>query len=142
MVFGLKHIPILANANWKQLAIDTVWIWSVSALGGFIIGFAFSRVGVSESSYRALVAISDTNIFLLFLTTLVICLIKKRSASHVFLLVWAGWLTSLINVITQDTISLMNWAEGLLLLFPVMFLAKLIAYVFWKIWNYFNIQNT
>ena len=118
-------MSILENVNWKQIAIDTVWVVAVTFVGGFILGWAFLMTNVQDTPAAALAEIYQS-FLLVFLTSLVIFLFRKRSNSHAFLFVLALWLTGFPDVFYG--LPVVQWFLSIIWVFGLVFSAKLISH--------------
>ena len=119
-------MSIFKNTDYKKIAIDTIWVMAVTFVGGFILGFAFLMTDVQDTPAARLVEIYQS-FLLVFLTSLVIFLFRKRSNSHVFLFSLALWITGSYEVFYG--VPLEQWFFTLIWVLALVFSAKFISYI-------------
>jgi len=120
-------MPIIENVDWKQIAIDTVWFFGVTFLGGFLIAIAWGIAQVPQSNLTYLAEVY-MGYSLLFITASVIFLVRKRSNTHVFSLGLIFWILGSYDWWGFGR-PLADWLRTIPLIFALLFLAKFISHV-------------
>jgi len=120
-------MPVIEKVDWKQIAIDTAWLFGTTFVGGFLIAIAWGIVQVPQSNLTYLAEVY-TGYSLIFVTALVIFLFRKRSNSHVFFLALVAWILGSYEWWGFGK-PLADWLRTIPLIFALLFLAKFISHV-------------
>lgn len=115
--------------NWKTILRDTLLVWGLSLVGGFIVGFSFAMRGAAgDQTEMMLIALSNI-ICSIIGFTISGCLARKNRFQHLFWVALMTWLTSLFNVVVMG-FPFGQWALSIILIMVLMGAGGGLSFIF------------
>lgn len=111
---------------------DVIIVWILTAIGGFIVGFAVTVVtgGPPKHTPGYTLAIATSNFLLGAVAfTIVGCLTPTARWRHLAIVAVVAWLTSLINVVLWGT-RISQWVDGIIFMAVIMGTGGGLSYLF------------
>ena len=114
--------------RWKIVVRDTLIVWCLTVLGGFVVGFALGVVGAAGSPQIPLVVAVSNFVFGIVGFVIVGALAKTNRFRHLVVIALAAWVTSFLNVLLFAG-SIGNWLLALPFIFVVMLIGGGISFL-------------
>ena len=115
------------SIQWKSVARDTLIIFLLTFLGGFVIGFAVASANAPVS----MAAIGLSNV--LFATVgfcISGCLSPIQRFRHLGVVLAVVWLLGLVNLLIMDNLNILTWIVSLIPLAVAMLVGGGISFLF------------